>query len=112
MQQGGDYDIEVNQGAIWYETFQWCEDDETTVIPLTGYTVVAQVRRHKDSSSLLLATFTTAVDEDEGEITLTLPSAVTTTLSENGFYDVKISNGGEPIRFIQGRMILDWQVTA
>lgn len=107
--EGGDYDLTVHQGTAFSITFAARESDETTVIPLTGYTGRAQIRK---TSGSLIADFDVDVDGPAGTVTLSLTAAQTSAIDHSGLYDVKLVPGsGDPIAFLGGSVTLKRQVT-
>lgn len=108
--QGGRHDITIHQGAPFAVTFQAREDDETTVIPLTGYTGRAQARGIDVARSLLLD-FDVDIDEDAGEVTVSASAVDTAELERGGVYDVEIVQGAEIVPFVGGKVTLERQVT-
>lgn len=111
LEQGAEFDIVIKQGATYRRVFKLREEDQTTVIPLTGYTGRAQVREKPGSDNLLL-TFTVTINEPLGEVTIYAADEDTALMEESGFYDVElVSAGGEVEELIYGRARLRKQVT-
>lgn len=108
------YDIEIPQGATYRETFKYREDDETTPIPLTGFTTgKGEIRTHQDRTSELIAEIEITVHEDEGDVDAFIPFTVTQDMTQEGYYDIFLyhTNGEDAIRFVYGKAKLDRQVT-
>lgn len=66
-------------------------------INVSGETITSEIRKEKDHTSDLLATWTVtfATDGTDGELILTLPqSAVNLVTANYGYMDLKRSSGG------------------
>lgn len=102
MIQPGNYDIVIQQHGDWDLTFQ-LKDSAGTPINLTGYTVEAEIWTEYKQSKL--ADFgVTYVDRSIGKFSLTLTDAVTATLPESGYYDVRvIEPSGNAYYWVRGR---------
>ena len=84
--------IFIDQGADFSTTMEIADTNELA-LNLTGYTILAQIR--KTYSSTTSTSFTTAIDSDPttGKITLSLSDVQTTALEEGRYvYDVVITN--------------------
>lgn len=111
--EGSRHDLVIPRGGKFTKTFAWREADQTTVIPLTGYaTGQGQIREKPGSSGDPMAEFLVEVDEDAGTVTISLTHAQTTALSQDGYYDVAIiDGGGEPLYVLEGLVSLNERVT-
>lgn len=84
--------IFIDQGADFSTTMEIADTNELA-LNLTGYTILAQIR--KTYSSTTSTSFTTAIDSNPatGKITLSLSDVQTTSLEEGRYvYDVVITN--------------------
>lgn len=84
---------------------------------LTGYSAQGEVRTEKDRDSTLLFDLTPylSVSAAQSLVLVDIPSDVTADLEwASGFYDMEISDGtpGHDVRFIQGTVKVDKEVTA
>lgn len=107
--QGGRYNLTLYQGATFTQVFAAREADETTVVPLTGYTARAQMR--SQAGGALLLEFTAEVDEADGTVTLSATDEETAAVARSGVYDVELVQAGEVIRFLSGSVRLVREVT-
>lgn len=88
-------------------------------IDLTDFTGRGQLRRLKDRTSQLLATFAVAVvtaTETSMVLDISLGASVTRLLATNGFFDIEIVDTVTPnpdhvYRVLQGRVEIDPEVT-
>lgn len=108
--EGGEYDITIRQGSTFSIQFLARENDETTVIPLTGYTGRAQMRTSGVARTLLLD-FTVVIDGPTGSVTLSATATQTALITSSGIYDVELVQGSVVIGFLGGRAFLEQQVT-
>ena len=81
-------------------------------LDLTGFTLAAQIRKTYGSSNVS-ATFTTAHNGANGQVTMTLPDATTTALDAGRYvYDLVItSSGGDKTRVVEGQATVTPGVT-
>lgn len=81
-------------------------------LDLTGYTISAQIRKTYSSSSAT-ATFTTSHNGANGQVTMSLPDATTTSIESGRYvYDLMITSGaGEKTRVIEGQATVTPGVT-
>lgn len=102
------FDITIEQGA----TFRWpieYQEEDGTVIDITDYTVLFQVRETPGDEDVVLEASTedgrVVVTGDEGLIVITVPKEVTATLEAGfkGVYNVLITApSGAADRILQG----------
>lgn len=84
------YDITIQQNATFSKTFQFKTSDGLP-FNLTGYTVDAEL--WTEGKGVKLADFTVAwVDRSAGKFTISLPTATTSALGSDGYYDILVSN--------------------
>lgn len=121
-----DQDFTVDQGATWRVQLYWTDESEAAV-DLTGYTARMQVRRRVTDTNELLELTT-----ENGRITLytgSLPGGASpynillevdaadmaalpaTPQDRRWFYDLELVNAGEVTRLLQGRFVVDPEVT-
>jgi hypothetical protein len=99
----------IDQGSS-YETVLYITDNFGDVIDLTGYTATAQMRKHY--TSLTSINFTTAVDTDDGAVTLSLSANATANITAGRYvYDVEISKSGTVSRIVEGIVTITPNVT-
>lgn len=90
MIQPGLHNIVIQQGADWEKSFQLFDGDGVA-INLTGSTVEAEIWTERKTAKL--ADFTvTITDVLLGKFKLGLTDAITSTLPENGYYDIKVTD--------------------
>lgn len=111
----GKYNLRIEQGATLDKLF-------TTVLPngnpanYTGYTARMQIRKDWRDSTVALE-LSTANGRIElggtlGTVRLIVAAADTMALTRGGVYDIElVSSGGVVTRFLQGKVILDPNVT-
>ena len=105
--------LRVDQDSTYTHTFQYREEDETTVIPLTGYTAEMFIWESLDDAAPAWTGSTTTgeltIDEPNGEVTVEIPdedSAAWTFLE--GVYLLEIEPAdGKKIRLVQGVVVVD-----
>ena len=90
MIQPGLHNIVIQQGADWEKSFQLF-DGNGVAINLTGSTVEAEIWTERKTAKL--ADFTvTITDVLLGKFKLGLTDAITSTLPESGYYDIKVTD--------------------
>lgn len=90
MIQPGLHNIVIQQGADWEKSFQLFDGDGVA-INLTGSTVEAEIWTERKTAKL--ADFTvTITDVLLGKFKLGLTDTITSTLPENGYYDIKVTD--------------------
>lgn len=106
MQQGSDFNHVVS-----------VTDNDGSIFVLTGYTARMQVRSAVASATVLSELSTAngmiTVNALAGQLTLSIPNAVTSTYTwRSGVYDLEIiSAGGVVTRIMEGNMTLSLEVT-
>ena len=87
-------------------------DENTDPVALAGYTATAQMRKWYSSSNVA-ATFTTSINPDTSEITLSLTAEETGAIVGGRYvYDVELDNGAGVIsRLVEGIVTVTPQVT-
>ena len=100
IDQGVDYEVSINM-----------RDANTTPIDLTGFTGKAQLRKYHTSSSAV--DFQVIIAPESGEVTLSMNSATTSTISPGRYvYDcVLYSNNNIVSRVLEGIVTITPQVT-
>lgn len=107
------YDLYIDQGATFNRDFIY-KDSDGNVQDLTDYTAQMQIRRSPGSSGDPLLDVNPTVTGAEGKVTLTLTDEQTQGLPApfEGYYDIEIeSPGGAVTRLVQGRVLVDPNVT-
>lgn len=116
----GKYNFPCDQGATFNRVVYWKQPDGTSPVILTGFTARMQVRKHKSvSSEPPLATLTTengkiSIDGPNGAVSLALSDTDTDAIPAGRWhYDLELkSSGGIVTRLLEGRFVVDAQVTA
>jgi hypothetical protein len=104
--------IFIDQDAN-FSTTVTIKDSSDTALNLTGYTARAQLRKAHLSSSAISFTVAFASDRTTGQITLTLTSTQTGTLTAGRYvYDVTITtSGGTVTRVVEGTATINPSVS-
>ncbi|WP_275558504.1 hypothetical protein [Streptomyces sp. 5-6(2022)] len=106
----GAWDLQIEQGSTFAETYTSTNDDGSAV-DWTGWTPRAQIRVLAAPDAELLLDLTPYLTITGAAITLSIPAAITTTLTRSGRWDLELVNGATVIRLLQGRAILVPEVT-
>lgn len=113
--KAGKLNFEIEQGADFYRLFEYTTDDPTPVpINLTGCTFAGQIRQTKESSTPVATFVFENVNLAQGKFAAKLSASVTSgmDMSEAGYYDIEITYpGGAVERFLEGRIVLNKEVT-
>jgi len=102
----GKHDITIYQGATFKLDLQY-KDGTGTPVNMSGYTVTAKMFDRLGTTQL--ASFTnTWTAQSSGQFRLSLSPATTSGISENGQYDVLITEpGGDKYYLLQGNAFVD-----
>ena len=103
----------IEQGEDFSATFSVLEPDETAAT-LNSYTVFATMKKHPGASTSY--TFTTSLISSQGKITISLGSAITSTLIPGRYYyDVFIvapaGIGGTKTKVVEGNVLVNGSAT-
>jgi len=106
------------QGATFSHVITY-SDELGAAIDLTGWTPRMDVRASKSKTATLILSLTaangriTVSDAAAGQITIAVPSSVTTALTPGlYYYDIELEDvGGTIIRLLQGTFTVDAEVT-
>lgn len=106
MIEPGKYDITIYQGATFKLALQY-KDSTGTSVNMSGYTVTAKLFDRLGTSQL--ASFTnTWTAQSSGQFTLSLAPTVTSGITEQGQYDVLLTEpGGDKYYILQGNAFID-----
>jgi hypothetical protein len=110
------YNLYMEQGATFALSITW-KDSSGTPINLGGYSARMQVRRTKDSSTVLLEATTANSRITLGGALGTIDVVIPATVMEDvtfgcGVYDLEVeSSGGQVTRLIEGGVSLSKEVT-
>jgi len=104
------YNITIHQGATFDLALQY-KDASGVPINMTGYTVAAQLWNRTGTNKL--ANFTVSwASQASGSFRIRLASNVTSGITDQGQYDVMITEpGGDKYYLIQGLAIIDLGLT-
>ena len=110
MVEPGILDITIHQGATFNLDLQYL-DSTGAGVDMTGYSVESKIADVTGANTL--ATFTsTFTDIAVGKFNMKLSSAVTTAITQEGLYDVLVTEpAGEKFFLVQGRTKLDPGIT-
>jgi hypothetical protein len=101
--------LTIDQGTD-YSTTITLTDEEDGVVNLTGYTANAQLRKTYSSSNSV--TFTTAVSDIQGLVTLSLTDTQTANITPGRYvYDVILTTGSVTTRIVEGIVTVTPRVT-
>lgn len=113
---GQEVELTIKQGALLSFTLTVKENGSPK--DLTNFSVRGEIRRLKDRSSPVLATFdvTKVTPDTSGKILVRLPATKSVNIATPGFYDIEIEDttsvGEDVFRVLQGPTVLDTEVTA
>lgn len=114
MANAAKFDFEIEQGATWKRTLT-LEDSADTLVNLTGYTALMQIRKSINSNKKLLELTHSAgltLGGSAGTIVITISKTQTAAMDfESAIYDLKIDSGTEATRLLEGKITLDKQVS-
>ena len=98
--------IYIDQGSD-FTTVISLTDANGDILNLTGYSVLAQIRKTYGSTTLA-GTFTTSLVANTGQLTLSLADTVTAAMTSGRYvYDVLLTDGsGDKTRVLEGQAIL------
>lgn len=100
------YNITIHQGATFELNLQY-KDGTGVPVNMSGYTVAGQLWNKLGTSKLADFTHQWTV-QASGSFKLRLPATVTSGITEQGQYDVMITEpGGDKYYFLQGTAFLD-----
>lgn len=110
------FDINIDKGSD-FELIIELQEDDGTIIDLTGYTAQMQIRPDTDSTVIIIELSTAngriVIDGPAGKLTLTIANADTEAITQDvGVYDLEITSGGALIeRILQGNVAFSPEVT-
>lgn len=104
------YDITIHQGATFELPLQY-KDSTGTPVNMSGYTVAAQLWNRLGTSKISNFAFSWAV-QASGAFKLRLANTVTSGITEQGQYDVLITEpSGDKYYILQGAAFIDLGLT-
>lgn len=104
------YDITIHQGATFALALQY-KDSTGTPVNMSGYTVAAQLWNRLGTAKISDFTFSWT-SQASGSFKIKLSSAVTSGITEQGQYDVLVTEpGGDRYYFLQGSAFVDLGLT-
>ncbi|MGW7617410.1 hypothetical protein ACWGLG_16390 [Streptomyces antimycoticus] len=106
----GTWDLAIEQGATFAETYT-CVNDDGSAVDWTGWTGRAQIRVLAAPDAELLLDLTPYLTITGAAITILVPATVTTTLTRSGRWDLELTDGTTVMRLLQGRALLAPEVT-
>lgn len=100
----------IDQGAD-FETSINVTDDYDNIVDLTGYTGVAQMRKHY--SSITNYAFTVSIQPMDGVVTLSMSANTTNSITAGRYvYDCELTDpGNKRSRLVEGIVTVTPQVT-
>ncbi|MGW7688835.1 hypothetical protein ACWGMA_08065 [Streptomyces asiaticus] len=106
----GSWDLQIEQGSTFAETYT-CVNDDGSPVDWTGWTGRAQIRVLAAPDAELLLDLTPYLTITGAAITILVPATVTTTLTRAGRWDLELTDGTTVMRLLQGRALLAPEVT-
>lgn len=108
------HDFNVDQGTTWNRQLVWNDADDNPV-DLTGFTARMQIRRDVQATGIDLSLTTEnggiTIDSPAGKVTMYATAAQTALLAGTYYYDLEMVSGDDVTRLLQGKFILDREVT-
>lgn len=106
MIQPGSYDITIQQGATFNQSFQF-KDSDGDPFNLTGYSITAEVWEEEKRSKY--ADFSVSwIAQNTGQFIISLTAAQTHTIPQTGYYDILVTNpDGTSDYWLRGQAILE-----
>lgn len=106
----GKYDITIHQGATFKLSLQY-KDSLGNPVDMSGYTVAAQLWNRLGTTKLSNFDFSWTT-QASGSFDLELSSSVTSGITEQGQYDVLVTEpGGDKFYLLQGNAYIDLGLT-
>lgn len=106
----GKYDITIYQGATFEMGLQY-KDSTSTPVNMSGYTVEAELWNRNGTAKLTDFTHSWTA-QASGAFNLRLEASVTSGITEQGQYDVMITEpGGDKYYLLQGNAFIDFGFT-
>ncbi|MEU6543899.1 hypothetical protein [Streptomyces sp. NPDC046859] len=103
----GDWDLRVEQGATFVQTFTALDDGFTW----DGWTARAQIRSAPADSGALLLDLTPYLTVDGPSVRIAVPAAQTQALNRNGVWDLEMVSGSTVVRWLNGKVLVSLEVT-
>ncbi len=109
----GILNLQIDQGATWTNTITVYEEDATTAINLTGYTVAAHMRKNYTSTNKHIITTTVQNPATLGKIVMSLTATQTAAITAGYYlYDIEITSAaGAVTRVMEGKIQMKPNVT-
>lgn len=104
----GDWDLIVEQGATFLQTYTVTDDPAFT---WAGWTARAQIRSSATDAAALLLDLTPFLTVDGAAVRLAIPASSTQTLNRDGRWDLEMVMGATVVRILQGRALISPEVT-
>jgi hypothetical protein len=119
MEHPGQYDLKIYKGMTFHRIFVWKEMN--VAVDLMGYTARLQVRETRPQTGTPLYEMSTDVGEgivlgttpeEQGFIDVAIADDVSTAWTfRRGFYDLELYIDSTVYRLLEGRFIVDAEVT-
>lgn len=115
MSKPAQYNISINVGEDYSQTFVWANASQTPY-NLTGYTARFQARATQGSSTTILDSggaspttgLTVTVDTVNNKIIVAMTAACTRAITSNGVYSLRIVSGSSVAkRLVEGTLTLE-----
>lgn len=108
------YDFKILQGETFNRVTTWL-DANNTPIDLTGWEARMQLRRTIASPTIEFSLTTDngrlSLGGVNGTVTMAISAIDTATLSGRYFYDLELVNGAQVVRYLQGKIDINPEVT-
>ncbi|GAA4824350.1 hypothetical protein [Streptomyces ziwulingensis] len=105
----GRWNLRIEQGATFAQVFDCSVDDPA--FTWEGWSARAQIRTDTSANAELLLDLTPYLTVMGGAIRLSIPAAVTQTLTRNGRWDLEMVHGSIVVRLLQGAVPVSLEVT-
>lgn len=107
------YDIVLYQGRTFEQEFLVREADQSTPVPLTGYTGFAVMKNRPGGTTIM--EFEVTVNQAAGSVLMRAGAQAADAVVKGGSYDLALirNDGATPIilAFVQGKVTLDKEIT-
>lgn len=100
--------IVINSGADFSQVFQLESATTNSILDLSGYTIISQMRKHSGSSTAVNFT-TSIVNANQGTIQIGLSTAITSTIKPGRYiYDIIALDGNtnSRTRVVEGMVLV------
>ena len=102
----------IYTGTDFSQVFQLADDASESLLNLTGYSAIAKIKKHGNSSTTAATFSTSFTDITGGKVKISLTAAQTAALKPGRYYyDLLLYYNGENSRAVEGEVIVKKSVT-